>query len=401
MAHDVFISYSSKDKPTADAVCATLERTGLRCWIAPRDILPGEDWGASIIDAINGSKAMVLVYSRHANDSPQIRREIERAVHKQIAVVPFRIEDVPMSKSLEYFISTPHWLDALTPPLERHIEYLAETLRRLMHLNAAPDDQIVGRPAAAIEPSGGGQGHPHNAGMKGRAMPIAISVGLLAIAAAVWLRPTSSSPPANALAEPIAVPEAAPAPGASAIDSRLVGNWTTRTTLNNVPIVLACSVAPDGRLVVTSTLTDHGRYGSGNGRWTMTNSARQTLRGTYSFVGANAMSMTGPLGTAIWTRSAASPPDPYGRLTGVWSVEGPAPDGLPSTTTLSLASDGTYRFQAQSRDVQRITVAQDGRWQGTSTTTGKSYSGTYAFSGDNALQWSTQDGTALWTRSRP
>ncbi len=401
MAHDVFISYSSKDKPTADAVCATLERTGLRCWIAPRDILPGEDWGASIIDAINGSKAMVLVYSRHANDSPQIRREIERAVHKQIAVVPFRIEDVPMSKSLEYFISTPHWLDALTPPLERHIEYLAETLRRLMHLNAAPDDQIVGRPAAAIEPSGGGQGHPHNAGMKGRAMPIAIGVGLLAIAAAVWLRPASSSPPANALAEPIAVPEAAPAPGASAIDSRLVGNWTTRTTLNNVPIVLACSVAPDGRLVVTSTLTDHGRYGSGNGRWTMTNSARQTLRGTYSFVGANAMSMTGPLGTAIWTRSAASPPDPYGRLTGVWSVEGPAPDGLPSTTTLSLASDGTYRFQAQSRDVQRITVAQDGRWQGTSTTTGKSYSGTYAFSGDNALQWSTQDGTALWTRSRP
>ena len=133
----------------------------------------------------------------------------------------------------------------------------------------------------------------------------------------------------------------------------------------------------------------------------MTNSARQTLRGTYSFVGANTMSMTGPLGTAIWTRSATSPPDPYGRLTGVWSVEGPAPDGLPSTTTLSFAADGTYRFRAQSRDVQRITVARDGRWQGTSTTTGKSYNGTYVFSGDNALQWSTQDGSALWTRSRP
>jgi hypothetical protein len=36
MAHDVFISYSTKDKPIADAVCGTLERNGVRCWIAPR-----------------------------------------------------------------------------------------------------------------------------------------------------------------------------------------------------------------------------------------------------------------------------------------------------------------------------------------------------------------------------
>ncbi|HXQ15450.1 MAG TPA: toll/interleukin-1 receptor domain-containing protein [Caulobacteraceae bacterium] len=42
--HDVFISYSSKDKTTADAICALLERDGAKCWIAPRDILPGEAW---------------------------------------------------------------------------------------------------------------------------------------------------------------------------------------------------------------------------------------------------------------------------------------------------------------------------------------------------------------------
>jgi hypothetical protein len=38
MAHDVFISYSSKDKPVADAVCAGPEGRGIRCWVAPRDI---------------------------------------------------------------------------------------------------------------------------------------------------------------------------------------------------------------------------------------------------------------------------------------------------------------------------------------------------------------------------
>jgi TIR domain len=61
MAHEVFISYSSKDKSVADAICYTLEANGLRCWIAPRDILPGMNWGSSIIDAIATSRVMMLV----------------------------------------------------------------------------------------------------------------------------------------------------------------------------------------------------------------------------------------------------------------------------------------------------------------------------------------------------
>jgi biotin transporter BioY len=132
MPHDVFVSYSSDDKPTADAVCATLESKGIRCWIAPRDILPGVDWGGAIVDAINASRLMVLVYSAKANDSPQIKREVERAVNRALPVIPFRIEDVPMSRTLEYFMSMPHWLDALTPPLQDHLDRLAETTRLLL-----------------------------------------------------------------------------------------------------------------------------------------------------------------------------------------------------------------------------------------------------------------------------
>jgi hypothetical protein len=75
MAHDVFISYSSKDKPIADAICATMEQNGVRCWIAPRDIQPGADWGESIIHAIAGSRVMVLVLSHFSNASQQVKRE--------------------------------------------------------------------------------------------------------------------------------------------------------------------------------------------------------------------------------------------------------------------------------------------------------------------------------------
>ena len=133
MSHDVFICYSSRDKPVADAVCAVLEAEGVRCWIAPRDILPGADWGESIIDSINEARAMVLIFSSNANAAQsQIKREVERAVNKGMPVIPFRIENVMPTKSLEYFLSTPHWLDAFTPPLDEHVRQLADSIKRLL-----------------------------------------------------------------------------------------------------------------------------------------------------------------------------------------------------------------------------------------------------------------------------
>ena len=129
MAHDVFISHSVKDKATADAVCATLESEGIRCWIAPRDVLPSMEYGEAIIDAIEECRIMVLVFTANANASPQIRREIERAVNHGVAILPLRMEDVLPGKSLEYFIGNVHWLDALTPPFEAHLKNLAGTIK--------------------------------------------------------------------------------------------------------------------------------------------------------------------------------------------------------------------------------------------------------------------------------
>jgi len=132
MAHDVFISHSSIDKPTADAIVASLEANGIRCWIAPRDILPGSDWSESIVEAMEQAGTMVLIFSAHSNTSPQIRREIESAVSAGIPVIPFRIEDVLPCKSMQYFIGPQHWLDAWTPPLEQHLHRLTETIKALL-----------------------------------------------------------------------------------------------------------------------------------------------------------------------------------------------------------------------------------------------------------------------------
>ena len=130
--HAVFISYSHNDKAVADAVCATLESRRIRCWIAPRDIVPGASWGSSILEAIEDGSVMVLIYSGNVNLSPQVIREVERAVAKGKLIVPFRIDDAPMSPDLEYFLSASHWFDAMTGPLEEHLERFVPMLQALL-----------------------------------------------------------------------------------------------------------------------------------------------------------------------------------------------------------------------------------------------------------------------------
>jgi hypothetical protein len=129
MARDVFISYSQPDHTCAFELVARLEAEGINCWVAPRDIAPSADWAAEIMDAICSVRVMVLVFSASSNLSPQVRREVERAVHKQLSVLPFRIEDVLPSKSLEFFLSAQHWMDAFPPPREPHYARLCAYLK--------------------------------------------------------------------------------------------------------------------------------------------------------------------------------------------------------------------------------------------------------------------------------
>ena len=91
MVHDVFISHAHKDKSVADAICEKLESAGLRCWIAGRHILAGEDWTADTRNAISSSRVMVLLLSENANSAPHIQREIAHAFYTRRIIVPLRL----------------------------------------------------------------------------------------------------------------------------------------------------------------------------------------------------------------------------------------------------------------------------------------------------------------------
>ena len=137
MSRDVFISYSQPDHDCAMELVTSLEGQGIECWIAPRDIVPSADWAAEIIDAISRAHTMVLIFSKSSNESPQVRREVERAVHKQISILPFRLENVMPSKSLEYFLSAQHWMDAFPPPREPHYARLCTYLKNRSRATAS------------------------------------------------------------------------------------------------------------------------------------------------------------------------------------------------------------------------------------------------------------------------
>ena len=126
--YDVFISYSSIDEDIAREVLEHLEEIGLKCWIAFRDISPGSNWASQIPTAIKESSNLLVIFSDSSNKSSEVEREIRIADKNNTNIVPFRIEDVPLSDSMEYYLSNIHWIDAFKESKEKQIKILAKQI---------------------------------------------------------------------------------------------------------------------------------------------------------------------------------------------------------------------------------------------------------------------------------
>ena len=118
----IFISHSSADAETAQKICGMLERNNLPCFIAPRDIRSGKEYAEELVNGIDRSSAMLLLMSGHANASPHVLREVERAVSKSIPLLVYKLEEVSLSKSMEYFLMPHQWISAGTD--ENYIDIL-------------------------------------------------------------------------------------------------------------------------------------------------------------------------------------------------------------------------------------------------------------------------------------
>jgi hypothetical protein len=217
----IFLSYSSKDKLIADAICSRLENQGIRCWIAPRDVNPGADYSNQIADALESATTMVMVFSSDSNNSRHVKSEIDRAFSLGKIIIPFRVENVELDKGLAYYLAKTHWLDAVTRPLEQHIDRLATTIRQISGTEA-PEVSMRPPPPAAPPIAPPAAPAPPNR------MPwiVAGAVGFCAIAGAfalvfLWLNQRKPEPPA-AHAPAVTTPAVASSTTAPAVTPKAV-----------------------------------------------------------------------------------------------------------------------------------------------------------------------------------
>lgn len=148
MAHDIFISHAGEDRSVADAACAALEARGLACWLAPRDLLPGQDL-ADAAGAVVRAKLLIAVLSTASVNDAQLRRDIVRAADHDVPVLVFRIADVeppllPDGADL---------LDALTPPVAPHLDYLGDRAVRLIEAAGTPAGRSLTEPPRPFHPA--------------------------------------------------------------------------------------------------------------------------------------------------------------------------------------------------------------------------------------------------------
>ncbi len=114
----IFLSHSSQNADIALSICRTLESNSYKCFLAPRDIRSGYEYAAEIINGIDKSDVLLLVLSKESNTSPHVLREIERAVSKSIPIIVYKLEDVELTSSMEYFLMTHQWLNASNDNLD-------------------------------------------------------------------------------------------------------------------------------------------------------------------------------------------------------------------------------------------------------------------------------------------
>ncbi len=143
----VFISYASQDAAVANSVVENLERHGLRCWVAPRDVKPGARYADAIVRAINEANALVLVLSASAIGSDHVAREIERAASKHKQVIAFRTDATPLSPELEYFLSNSQWIDVPALGMPAALKNLAEAVGQ-----GSTQAKASASPGAAVKP---------------------------------------------------------------------------------------------------------------------------------------------------------------------------------------------------------------------------------------------------------
>jgi hypothetical protein len=249
MPRDVFISHSAQDKKAAETICGALEQSGIQCWVAPRDVRPGRSFPGEITRAIQQSKVMLMIFSRHSNSSEQVLREVQLAVDCRLPIIRLRIEDIPLSDDLRYYLSTPHWLDALSHPLSKHIPPLLTAIRELLAPSSSESETAPATPQPT--PAEVGRTRPTATGQKVSGIRRSLIVGAVllgvALIIAFWVLRSQKKSDVVAPVAPTPQLTALPSPSATVLPVAPAQSTATPTPVPATPSPSAPETTPEAK----------------------------------------------------------------------------------------------------------------------------------------------------------
>ena len=257
----MFIAHSSIDSLVAQRMLEYLEASGIRCWIAPRDIPLGMQWAEAILDAIEEASAMLLILSASSNDSPQVLREVERAVNKRVPIYPVKIEDIEPCRAMEYYLSSHQWKEVFTGDLEEKLSQLVPTIMRQLGIDGAESD---GDAAPEGPPLPDGPVQEYTPGPPGRSIRpgwlkklVFFGLPVLALAVVALLRDGNEDKPSEA-----ALPDSAGIADVSEMPDSLPDEHPRAGDLSEGPVPgMTFSFIPSGSFRMGSPDSEPGRDG--------------------------------------------------------------------------------------------------------------------------------------------
>ena len=148
MTGHVFVSHGSEDSGEAEELAAFIEAKGVKAWIAPRDVRPGQDYSEQLQEAIEQCSAFVVLVTDKANKSPYVRAETEMAFSTSKPIFPVRMSDIKPASGLAFFLKIRHWTDAFGAGRDASLGRLARELQNLAGVAVDPAIETTTPPAA-------------------------------------------------------------------------------------------------------------------------------------------------------------------------------------------------------------------------------------------------------------
>lgn len=127
---EVFLSHSSENIEEAKIIRNEIQKNGISVYMAPHSVKAG-DWNPELKAQIEHKdlKVFVLLFTNQAQESKNVRDEIDWATDANKVILPYQIEDFEIKKSTEKFVSIKHIIKAFGGVYEDPLKHLIELIK--------------------------------------------------------------------------------------------------------------------------------------------------------------------------------------------------------------------------------------------------------------------------------